>query len=197
MKKLIGICGYARSGKDTFYQRSAHYLSQEGKVATRIAFADALKKELDPLLVKTIGISAFTEKDSEKELIRPLLVTYGTELRRKLNPNCWIEAVQNKVIHHINQNEYVFVTDVRYENEAEWIKINNGILIHVQREGVGPANHEEHRQYIRMKKYIHFNICWPTFGNDAIESSDEYVVPTLSALMKNMPEVNQVIEEVM
>lgn len=197
MKKLIGICGYARSGKDTFFNRASLALSKDGKKARRIAFADALKKELDPLLLKTMNISAFTEDSEEKELIRPLLVTYGTDLRRKVNPNCWIEAVQNQVIHHLEQNEYVFITDVRYENEAEWVKMNNGILVHVQRDGVGPANHEEHRQYIRMKKHIHFNVAWPTFGDDEINSSDEYVIPTLSAVIKNMPEVKQVAEEIM
>ena len=30
MKKLIGIAGYARSGKDTFFARSAKYLNDNG-----------------------------------------------------------------------------------------------------------------------------------------------------------------------
>ena len=88
MKKLIGIAGFARSGKDTFYQRSAQLLSKEGYKSTRIAFADALKNELNELLLSNIGISAFTEEDQEKDLIRPLLVTYGTHLRRHLNESC-------------------------------------------------------------------------------------------------------------
>jgi len=197
MKKLIGITGYARSGKDTFYERAAFHLSKEGKTATRIAFADALKKELDPLLKKHTNISAFTEDPKDKELIRPLLVTYGTDLRRKLNENCWIQSIQNKVIDHLNQNEFVFVTDVRFENEAKWIKMNNGILVRVEREGIGPANHEEHRQAVRMRSNVHFNVCWPTFGHDDISKADDYVVPTLAAILKNTPEVANVIEEIM
>ena len=90
----------------------------------------------------------------------------------------------------------MFVTDVRFENEAQWIKMNNGVLVHISREGVGPANHEEHRQYVRMKKYIHFNLHWPTFGDEDIEKADEYVLPALSALLKNMPEVDVKFEEV-
>ena len=196
MRKLIGITGYARSGKDTFYERCALHLNKEGKSSHRIAFADALKDELNPLLSKYAGISAFTEDNAEKEIIRPLLVTYGTEIRRHLNQNCWIEKVQPQVIDHLSQNEFVFVTDVRFENEAQWIKMNNGILIHVSREGIGPANHEEHRQYVKMKKHIHFNLHWPTFGVEDINKADEYVLPALSALLKSMPEVDIKLEEV-
>ena len=54
-------------------------------------FADALKEECDELLGKYTDISAFTENNSEKKLVRPLLVTWGTSIRRKLDENCWIK----------------------------------------------------------------------------------------------------------
>jgi len=193
MKKLIGISGYARSGKDTFYQRSAEILSKNDKKSVRLAFADALKQELDDLLVTHLGISAFTEEDKEKKLIRPLLVTYGTELRRKLNPNCWIETIQSNVIDHLNDGSYVFVTDVRFENEAQWIRMNGGTLINVIREGVSPANHEEHRQFHRMKKYINYNVNWPTYGLDSLDSCDEHIIPALAHLIQKEPKFEQVM----
>ena len=61
MGKLIGISGFARSGKDTFYQRSKIALEKEGYKACRFAFADALKYEIDEILSKYTEISAFTE----------------------------------------------------------------------------------------------------------------------------------------
>lgn len=185
MKKLIGITGFARSGKDTFYKRSAQLLSKEGYQSTRIAFADALKNELNELLLSNIGISAFTEEDKEKDLIRPLLVTYGTHLRRHLNESCWIEKVEPRVSFHLDNDEYVFVTDVRYENEAKWILSLGGTLVSVSRYGVKPANHEEHTQSIRMKKYIKYNIDWPTFGEDKIEECDKHVFPFLNHFVAN------------
>jgi len=193
MKKLIGISGYARSGKDTFYQRSAEILSKNEKQSVRLAFADALKQELDDLLVTHLGISAFTEEDKEKELIRPLLVTYGTELRRKLNPNCWIESIQDDVIGYLDDGNYVFITDVRFENEAQWIRMNGGTLINVTREGIGPANHEEHRQFHRMRKYFNYNIHWPTYGSDSLESCDEHIVPALAHFIQREPKFEQVM----
>jgi len=196
MRKLIGITGFARSGKDTFFKRCEHYLSQEGKVAKRFAFADALKLEVDSLLSEHTGISAFTEKDSEKEMIRPLLVTYGTDIRRALNPNCWIEKIQPNVIKALSNNEYVFITDVRYANEAQWIQMNNGLVINIRRHEVGPANHEEHRQSVRMKKHIAFNLDWPTFGENDLHLCDEYVVPALKAFLNNMVDTKPSFEEV-
>jgi len=191
MRKLIGITGYARTGKDTFFNRSKRILEKEGQKATRLAFADALKKELDSLLVKHTGISAFTEDNEYKELIRPLLVTYGTHVRRKLNQNCWIESIQPYVKNLLSKNHYVFITDVRFNNEAEWIKMNGGTLVSIDRLSILPANNEEHRERILMKKYIDYKISWPTFGEENIEQCDEYIIPNLSHITQSMKEVNQ------
>ena len=43
----------------------------------RLAFADELKKDVDQFLVEKLGISAFTEVTEEKEIIRPMLTTWG------------------------------------------------------------------------------------------------------------------------
>jgi hypothetical protein len=193
MKKLIGISGYARSGKDTFYQRAAKLLSENGKNAVRLAFADALKNELNELLTKNVGISAFTEEDQDKELIRPVLVTYGTELRRKLNPNCWIETIQPDVIDHLEAGDYVFVTDVRFENEAQWIRMNGGTLINVIREDVNPANHEEHKQSHRMRKYVNYHVRWPTYGADSLNLCDEHIAPAIAHLIQKEPKFEQIM----
>jgi len=193
MKKLIGISGFARSGKDTFFERSKLLLEKHGKKAVRVAFADALKSECDELLSKYTNLSAFTEKDEEKEIVRPLLVTYGTQIRRKLNDNCWIEKVQPQVIEYLKSDYYVFVTDVRFKNEAQWITMNGGILVNVAREGIKPANHEEHKQMHLMKGFINYDVFWPTYGSDNISTCDEHVFPLFNHLFKS----EQTVEEVL
>ena len=144
-------------------------------------------------MLKNLNISAFTEKDEEKELIRPLLVTYGTELRRKLNPNCWIERVQDRIKDLLDQGEYVFITDVRFENEAHWIKYNGGFILHVERSGIKPANHEEHRQSIRMRKYVSYNVNWPTFGQENIERCDDHILPIIAHIIQTEPKFQEVL----
>ena len=183
MGKLIGISGFARSGKDTFYQRSKIALEKEDYKACRFAFADALKSECNEILSKYTEISAFTENKTEKELIRPLLVTWGTDIRREIDENCWIKKIQSDVESKIREGYYVFITDVRYKNEAQWVTINDGVVVNLTRHDVGPANHEEHRELHRMRPFISHKIYWPTFGEDEISQCDEYVVPFLSEVV--------------
>lgn len=182
--KLIGISGFARSGKDTFYERCKRILSQAGQDSIRYSFADALKHELDELLVKYTGISAFTESNKEKEIVRPLLVTYGTDVRRKLNQDCWIEKITKGVDHDLQHNKYVFITDVRFLNEAKWIKGEGGMLINIHREGVGPANKDEKEQYELFKHLIDHKISWPTFEENYLDHCNESIFN--SGFVKNL-----------
>jgi len=176
MNKLIGVSGFARTGKDTFYKRCASFLSFHGFKSKKYSFAHALKSEIDPLLSEHVGISAFTEKDIEKEIIRPLLVTYGTDIRRKLNPNCWIESIQDKVQSDLSSGHYVFISDVRFLNEAEWIKNMGGYLFNIQRDGIKAANKDESEQYFLFKNLIDYTIRWPTLKESSLSELDDYIV---------------------
>ena len=73
MKKIIAIAGNATCGKYTLFQALKRELEShepwylnDGRVE-RIAFADALKEEVDEFLKKTIGISAWTSNPDEKK----------------------------------------------------------------------------------------------------------------------------------
>ena len=80
---LIGLAGYARSGKNSF----ADFIGDNSK---SISFAYALRKELDNFLIEKLGISAFTEDPKEKEIVRPLLVCWGTEImRNQIDQDHW------------------------------------------------------------------------------------------------------------
>ena len=174
--KLIGISGFARSGKDTFYERCKQILCLSGEESKRYSFADELKNELNELLVKYTGISSFTENNAEKEIVRPLLVTYGTDVRLNLNQNCWIEKITEGVDTDLHLNKYVFITDVRFLNEAKWIKSKGGILININREGVGPANNDEQDQYELFKHLIDHKIFWPTFEENYLDHCNDSIL---------------------
>lgn len=185
MNKLIGITGFARSGKDTLYKSCSKILEDRGEKTVRFAFADALKEECDKFLLDNVGISAFTEKNEEKEIIRPFLVTYGTDIRRKLDENCWIKTIQDRVADYLSKGYYVFVTDVRFKNEAEWIQSNGGFLVNVARDSIGPANHEERRQLHLMKTYFKYNIFWDTFGESDLYLCNSYAQSMIDHLFQN------------
>ena len=176
---ILGVTGFARSGKDTFYKYTSRALNR-GK-CHRYAFADALKEECDPFLKDNLGISAFTEDPKEKELIRPFLVTYGTEIRRKLDPFCWIKKVESSIIenHPASDKNFIFITDVRFKNEAEWVKSLGGLIVQITREGFGPANQDEHIQSSLIKPLIDLHVMWPSFGVDNLDDCTTYLNPII------------------
>lgn len=186
-KKIIGLTGFARTGKDTFQSRSEILLRQINKnfIAHRYAFADALKEECDDFLKKNMGISAFTDYTPDKEIIRPFLVTYGTHLRRKMDQNCWIKKVE-PLISCINsggsKRDFIFITDVRFKNEAEWIKSTNGDIVNISRDNYGPANIEEEEQAKLISPLVDHKISWPTFGDDKISCCDSLILPILKKI---------------
>ncbi len=73
--------------------------------------------------------SLYVKKTAET---RKLLQKEGTDIARKENKNIWIEYFNNWMTIHSQRGVQHFVSnDVRFKNEAEYIKNNGGILIKV------------------------------------------------------------------
>ena len=137
--KIIGIAGNARSGKDTLADNLVKILSSHGIKARKLSFANELKESVNSFLIEKTGISAFTEDEREKSLIRPFLVCWGTEIMRSINNNIWVENLQKNLL----DTQVNIITDVRFVNELEWVKQNKGLSIMIKREGNDPANSYE------------------------------------------------------
>ena len=128
--KIIGIAGNARSGKDTLGENFVKILADQGIKAKRYSFAHELKKSVDDFLIREIGISAFTEDEEEKKIIRPFLVFWGTDMMRKINNNIWVEKIESSLYdNHVN-----IITDLRFDNELQWIKDNKGLSVLIKRD---------------------------------------------------------------
>jgi len=152
--ELIGLSGYARSGKD----EAAKVLVEEFGF-TRVAFADKLREflyALDPdvlceydgqgkphlgvstvrKIIDNVGWDGYKETQW-KDPIRKLLQRLGTEAgRQTLWDSIWIDAA----LTGFDDNAKIVVTDCRFPNEAQAIKDRGGIVVRVSRKGVGPAN---------------------------------------------------------
>jgi len=180
--KLIGICGLARCGKDSFYNLSEPIINESKEVSVRYAFADALKAEVNELLFANTGISAFSEDPQEKSIIRPLLVTYGTHVRRKLDQDCWIKSIEIPVRNTLEHNQWAFVTDVRYENEIDWIHELGGKSIHITRTGNLPPNEEEKKNDPILKSKSDFFIQWNDFDKENMHEISNKVRDVLQSI---------------
>jgi len=154
-KPIIALSGNGRSGKDTLCRLiRSRYISTN---ITRYAFADALKSEVDTFLWDTMGISAFTEDSAEKEKIRPFLVFWGVDFRRKDNDNYWVDSVMASIGN--SSADASVVTDVRFMNEHDELKKHDTLFIYVEligRDGeiiAPPANpyEEENNGILREK----------------------------------------------
>jgi hypothetical protein len=168
---MIGISGYARSGKDTFGECLVKKLKEYGIKAKTYALATQLKIDIDFLTKNDFGISAFTKDDAEKIIIRPLLVGYG-ESWRKANPDHWIEIVDS----NFEKGTLSIITDIRYENEAKYILKNQGFLLNLNRQlpdgnYIKAANKEEELNAPLVQKLSSFNLTWATI-NDEKEIED-------------------------
>lgn len=183
MMKLIGISGLARSGKDSFFELSKPLLKSKSFKFKRYAFADALKEECDSFLIKNTGISAFTENSKEKEIIRPLLVVYGTHIRRKMDKNCWISKIENRVKDSISSKEFVFITDVRFKNEIDWVHKLGGVSIHVSRENNTPPNKDELKNDPILKQSSLIKIEWENFSEANMYKMSNKVEKVLKSII--------------
>jgi len=127
---LIGLTGRAQSGKDSV----ADYLEvQHGFF--RIAFADPIKSALDAALCEDM------DRDDKEAVIdwigkspRELMQTLGTEWgRQMIAEDIWIRCLARAIDGPLDVDDMIVIPDVRFENEANWIRSKGGKIWLIQR----------------------------------------------------------------
>ena len=143
--KLIGISGKMKHGKDTFYD----FIKQACPQAVRVAFADALKKEVAEACGVTVDFI-----NANKDKFRTILQWWGTEFRRGLyGDDYWLRRLED-TIYKLPDGSVVFVTDVRFLNEADFVRQMGGTVVKVVRIG-GPesaAGIAQHASEMELEK---------------------------------------------
>lgn len=130
---LIGLPGFARSGKDTaadfFCERfhcTKYSFATPIKEAVKVMFSlndEHVNGDLKEVVLPDLGVSP-----------RFLMQTLGTEWgRNTVNSKVWLLAAKRKLENTQNQAGIV-ISDVRFENEATFIRENGGVLIHIIRD---------------------------------------------------------------
>jgi len=126
---VIGISGKAGSGKDTL----GKYLCEEYR-CLHYYFAKPLKEGAKIMFALTDDQIANKEVPIEPWGISPRKIwqLLGTEVGRGIDPAIWIKNAEMFI--HKHPGRTVIITDVRFDNEAIFIRNRGGIVINIIRE---------------------------------------------------------------
>ena len=127
---LIGIAGRARSGKDAV---ASFIVAAIG--GYRYGFADPIRAMLTPLGVDMSDPYWQARKEEPIPALgvspRRMMQTLGTEWGRQLiNPDLWLIMAHQRLLQN---GPGMVISDVRFDNEAAWIRKHGGRIIHVIR----------------------------------------------------------------
>ena len=127
---LIGIAGRARSGKDTVANFIVAAIG-----GYRYSFADPIRAMLAPLGVDMSDPYWQARKEEPIPALgvspRRMMQTLGTEWGRQLiNPDLWLIMAHQRLLQN---GPGMVISDVRFDNEAAWIRKHGGRIIHVIR----------------------------------------------------------------
>jgi hypothetical protein len=174
--KIIGFHGHARSGKDS----AAKYLHKTRSNTYTDAFAAPLKESCAAMF----GVHRdFFFDDALKDIalpdwgVTPRMIAQfvGTELVREhlyklvdsdgvACSNHWIRVLANQLNGVYDADDVICITDVRFQNEYDWVLANNGIIIHLTRPGadgnIGISGHASEQSLVIPfdSKEKHFHV---------------------------------------
>lgn len=149
---VIGLTGYAKSGKDEV----ARILDTAHSFA-HLKFAAPLK-----LMLRSLGLTLMEIEGDLKEAPNALLCghsprhamqTLGTDWGRKImGDQFWVNLCQENTRRYLQQGFNVVISDVRFPNEAEMIKRMGGHLVRVVRpDNVVRLAHESESYIAELK----------------------------------------------
>jgi hypothetical protein len=145
---IIGLTGYARSGKDTVARiiDSLEYKrTQDPDCVELVAFAEPMKA----FCMSLFGFShdqvyGNSKEEPDPRWIRPdgrpltpryALQTLGTEWGRNCDPDLWVKVARDKAVKAHQAGKLAIITDVRFVNEARCIREAGGVIWRIYRAG--------------------------------------------------------------
>lgn len=142
---IIGLSGYARSGKDTI---ADHLVENHGFI--KLSFATPMREalyRLDPQITdlsglvysfrQAVDLFGWEEMKTYFPTYRGLMQRMGTEVGRNMfGENFWVEQALNQV----PAGADVVFADTRFQNEAYAIQRSFGEVWRIERPGVNAAN---------------------------------------------------------
>jgi len=164
--QIVGLIGKAGSGKDTAAQHLSVALSARGKRVRVMAFADPIRQAL--LALGVPAAHAFERHLKEQPIegwggksYRELAQTLGTEWARHMHgEDFWIRRLAERLVNLGTKGDLpdvLIITDVRMQNEADWIVCRKGLLVDVQRPGLAAVRTHSSEAAVRGDRVVLHN----------------------------------------
>lgn len=186
---ILGLSGYAGAGKNTV----ANVLTHEYGF-WQVAFADKLKAmalATDPIvhthagnviqLREAVDLYGWDEAKRRFPEVRRYLQRLGTEGGRgTFGEDFWVDQLHAQIVSLADSGAKDFViTDMRFPNEAQYVRWQGGETVRIKRPGVRPAN--DHASETALD---HWRCDWTILNDDTLDTLREEVKYMIGA-MKN------------
>jgi len=140
--KIIGLVGRARCGKSTFAGMLAGELVMHSNDVTIRGFADNLRDMCNNFF----GHDFYDDRVKTMEIFPGitggmLLQKVGTDWFRSVDTDFWVKRMEKYLT---DFDDYLIIPDVRFENEAKWVKDNDGYLVRLHRRVDVPGRDPNH-----------------------------------------------------
>jgi dephospho-CoA kinase len=142
---LLGLAGPAGCGKSLVAKLLLYRYGWP-----EFSFAEPLKNMVASFL--DIPRGALESREYKEKMLhdlgvspRMIMQTLGTEWGRELiHPDVWVKILSRRVSR--KNNPISVISDVRFDNEVDYIRKNNGYLLHIARPGYSyNTSHESER----------------------------------------------------
>lgn len=152
--RIIGLTGQAATGKDT-----VRYMLEEDHGFDGLAFADPIRQMIGELLTSNGFDTVWMYDRDHKECPIPGLGASYRELAQRLgdwgraiHPDFWVNIAANFVSELQQRGDHlIIISDVRFVNEARWIREAGGQIWRLERPGVASVrDHESERQVAQV-----------------------------------------------
>lgn len=179
--KIIAFYGKSGSGKDTIAQMAKKHLKDKKIFCFSIAFADSLKEfildklpypfsSLEKIEALKNNKNFFFSFKGNKYTMRELMQYVGQGIKELLGNDIWLKPVQRKLQEFEQQGvQYVFITDVRFEAENQFLEEYNTVRILVKRDA-----HNEYEHISEEELEISYD--YTVSNNGLLEELEEQIV---------------------
>lgn len=140
--KILGMVGKLQSGKTTISRYLREREVEVGEYIFIFSFASLLKE----MILKS-GLCSKEELWNKKtDFSRLMMQKIGTDIiRDQIDPDFWVKKMKEKIkeTKRYEPNSIIIIDDVRYKNEASFIKeFKNSKLIRINRPSINSkSNH--------------------------------------------------------